>query len=109
MYRFSYPLKPAPVYWRFHIHTQTHIIFICLVVKCLFFGFCYRSTMNILNKMTFTIIHVCVCICIRFDCVMGLLGDCVAPKTADAYHLLFHLLWLLLSQSVEPPFYATYM
>lgn len=39
---------------------------------------------------------------VRFDCVMGLWGDCVAPKTADAYHLLFHLL-LLLSQSVEPP------
>lgn len=34
---------------------------------------------------------------------MGLLGACVAPKTADAYHLLFHLLWSLLSQSVEPP------
>lgn len=34
---------------------------------------------------------------------MGLLGACVAPKTADAYHLWFHLLWSLLSQSVEPP------
>lgn len=66
--------------------------------------------MNILNKMTFTIIYVCVCICIRFDCVMGLWDDCIAPKTADAYHLLFHLLLLLLlSQSVEPPFHATCM